>query len=66
MTTSLALARVLRSLATAWRGLRRVSGDDAYEVYAAHARRHDRTPVCPRDFWLEALRRRYDRINRCC
>lgn len=52
--------------ATLWRYLRRVSGDDAYEVYATHARRAGQAPLSASDFWLDALRRRYDRINRCC
>jgi hypothetical protein len=52
-----------RALAAAWRFLREVSGDRAYEVYAE---RWGSAAVSPREFYLDTLKRRYDRISRCC
>ena len=47
-----------------WRFLREWTGDDAYERYVA------RTSAGPRlsreAFYLDTLRRRYARPNRCC
>ena len=46
-----------------WRWLRAVSGDSAYEDYR---RRCPSDPVSREAFYLESLRRRYARPNRCC
>ncbi len=54
---------VRRALAAVWRFLREVSGDRAYEVYAE---RWGRAALSPRDFYLDSLKRRYDRVSRCC
>lgn len=62
----LAFERCVQPVAVVWHWLRRLSGDDAYDVYAAHAHRHGQVPLPARDFWLDALRRRYDRVSRCC
>lgn len=51
------------ALAAVWRFVREVSGDAAYETYA---RRAGGTALSREDFWLDALRRRYDRVSRCC
>ena len=59
----------------AWSWLRQVSGDAAYENYLRCARRHvlsgaaeGSAPVLlsPAEFYLDALRRRYSSISRCC
>lgn len=55
--------RALRALARAWRFVREVSGDAAYETYARHA---GDGALSREEFWLDALRRRYDRVSRCC
>ncbi len=61
----------------AWIWLRQVSGDAAYENYLRSTRR---TAVCGSaaagqagvaplsraDFYLDALRRRYSTVSRCC
>ena len=59
----------LRTLAVlsarAWAWLRAVSGDDAYEAYVAGAA-HRGAALTRQEFYLERLRRKYSRINRCC
>jgi uncharacterized short protein YbdD (DUF466 family) len=51
-----------------WQGLRTASGDDAYERYCAHQRRHH--PGAPlmsrRAFCAEATRRKWGGVTRCC
>jgi uncharacterized short protein YbdD (DUF466 family) len=58
-------SRVLRRL---WRGLREWCGDAAYERYLRSRARQ--SEVChmltAREFYLEQLKRRYSRPNRCC
>ncbi len=52
------------ALRAAWRGLRAWSGDSAYETYQA---RVGGGPALTRHaFYLDTLRRRYSRPNRCC
>ncbi len=53
-------------LRSAWSLLRAVSGDSAYERYLASARKAGRAPLSPKDFYLDALRRRYSNVSRCC
>jgi len=61
--------------AGAWSWLRQVSGDAAYENYIRCARRQAlsgaaerSSPVLlsPAEFYVDALRRRYSSISRCC
>jgi uncharacterized short protein YbdD (DUF466 family) len=55
---------VRRALAAGWRALRLWSGDAAYDVYV---RRSGGAPRLSREaFYLETIRRRYERPNRCC
>lgn len=51
-----------------WRGLREWSGDDAYERYllASRRQRTETTALTRKQFYVEQLRRRYSRPNRCC
>lgn len=53
---------------SAWRVLRALLGDDAYERYLAHRReRHPGEAALDRGaFYLAELDRRWARINRCC
>ncbi|MFV3131156.1 YbdD/YjiX family protein [Niveispirillum sp. KHB5.9] len=55
-------------LRTAWTVLREVSGDAAYENYAArHRERHPDQPLLDREaFYLSELDRRWSGVNRCC
>jgi hypothetical protein len=48
----------------AWRALRVLSGDDAYERYLARAAEGPR--LGREAFYLDELRRRYERPSRCC
>jgi uncharacterized short protein YbdD (DUF466 family) len=49
-----------------WSWFRAVIGDSAYESHARHARSRGAAPLSREEFYLEALRRRYSTINRCC
>ncbi|MGH8139732.1 MAG: CstA-like transporter-associated (seleno)protein [Steroidobacteraceae bacterium] len=64
----LALRGVRLALESAWRWLRRASGDDAYERYVAHhANGHPEEPLLTRGmFYDEAQRRKWSGISRCC
>jgi uncharacterized short protein YbdD (DUF466 family) len=63
------IARELRACAAAlWRGLRAVSGDDAYERYRAHhAAHHPAEPLMSRRaFCAQATQRKWSGVSRCC
>ena len=49
-----------------WWWLRQVSGDAAYERYLEHASRCPHAPLSRDEFYLDALRRRYSGVSRCC
>jgi uncharacterized short protein YbdD (DUF466 family) len=50
-------------LSRVWRAVRVATGDAAYETYLAHT---GDAPLSREAFYLESLRRRYSRPNRCC
>jgi uncharacterized short protein YbdD (DUF466 family) len=57
----------------AWRLIRVISGDDAYERYLAHWQRHhqnasgnDTTPLDRKSFHAAEIQRRWSGIKRCC
>jgi uncharacterized short protein YbdD (DUF466 family) len=56
------------ALVNAWRWLRRVSGDDAYEQFIVHLRAtHPERPVPSRqEFWREREAAKWTGVNRCC
>ncbi|HUN75364.1 MAG TPA: YbdD/YjiX family protein [Steroidobacteraceae bacterium] len=58
----------MRWLRALWRGLRAVSGDDAYERYLVHhARAHPGVePLSRRAFYLDEEQRKWSSVNRCC
>ncbi len=60
--------RLVRSLGAAWRWLRAVSGDDAYERYLAHhVREHAGRPALSRRaFYRESQQRKWSGVSRCC
>jgi uncharacterized short protein YbdD (DUF466 family) len=68
VTPRVTLLRFLASLPrAAWRYLRAVSGDSAYDIYRARALRGRSLPPLTREqFYLDELRRRYTGITRCC
>lgn len=51
-----------------WRGIRTVTGDDAYERYLAHWRTHHGAdvPLERSAFFREEQRRKWDGVRRCC
>jgi uncharacterized short protein YbdD (DUF466 family) len=51
-----------------WRGLREWCGDAAYERYlrSPRTRSGSRPTLSPQEFYVEQLKRRYSRPNRCC
>ncbi|MGA0805523.1 MAG: YbdD/YjiX family protein [Pseudohongiellaceae bacterium] len=55
-------------LKSAWRTLRRLSGDDAYERYLAHhAAQHPDTPPLDRAaFFRSEQQRKWNGVRRCC
>ncbi|HEY7841274.1 MAG TPA: YbdD/YjiX family protein [Gammaproteobacteria bacterium] len=59
----------VRTLAAAlWRGLRALSGDDAYERYLEHCRLHHPGRPLPerREFFAARLAGKWSGIARCC
>jgi uncharacterized short protein YbdD (DUF466 family) len=63
------LARRLRlRLAQLWRGVRALTGEDAYERYLSHvAACHPGEPVLTRRaFFADEQRRRWSGVSRCC
>jgi uncharacterized short protein YbdD (DUF466 family) len=58
-----ALRRLRRALGRLWAFVRAVSGDSAYDEYA---RRTGAAAMSREAFYLDSLRRRYTRPNRCC
>lgn len=59
-----ALARARAAGQVLWGFLRHWSGDADYDIY--RARVHGSAALSREQFWLETLKRRYDRISRCC
>jgi uncharacterized short protein YbdD (DUF466 family) len=61
---------VIEILRRAWRLLRELSGDDAYERYLAHWQEaHHGSGVRPLDraqFFKSQQRRKWDGVRRCC
>lgn len=51
-----------------WRGVRRLSGDDAYERYLAHhAAHHQETPPLSRaEFFKQWQDNKWKGVKRCC
>ena len=48
-----------------WAWLRAVSGDDAYDAYVSR-RAPGGTAPTREQFYVDELRRKYSRLNRCC
>ena len=57
-----------RVLSAAWRYLREVSGDDAYERYLAHHTTHHagETPLTSKEYFAERQRQKWTGVTRCC
>jgi uncharacterized short protein YbdD (DUF466 family) len=65
---SVAAATFTRCAGGAWRWLRALSGDDAYERYQQHhAVRHPGEPLLGRQaYYEETQRRKWSGVSRCC
>ncbi len=61
-------ATILKAWRVFWRGLRAVTGDDAYERYLGHhaAAHPGSAPLSRRAFYEAEQQRQWSRINRCC
>ncbi len=68
ISTAVLGSRVVTSLRALWRGLRAVTGDDAYERYLCHhGEQHPGSPpLSRRAFYVAEQQRQWNRINRCC
>ena len=55
-------------LRAAWRWLREVSGDDAYERYLRHHSHSHPGVQAPsrREFYAQELQRKWNGVSRCC
>lgn len=64
------LARLTAWIKEFWAGVRHASGDDAYERYLAHWRRHHAfeggMPMDRESFFKEELKRKWEGVRRCC
>lgn len=59
----------MRTLKRLWDGVRRLSGDDAYERYLEHWREHhahDGEPLSRRNFYKAEVDRKWSGVRRCC
>jgi uncharacterized short protein YbdD (DUF466 family) len=56
------------SIKQAWRYLREVTGDDAYERYLAHQRtaHPDEAPLSRRDYFKCRQDEKWSKVSRCC
>ena len=53
-------------LRTVWQYLREVSGENDYARYRARSLAQQQRPLTPEAFYLQRLKDKYSRINRCC
>jgi len=60
--------RILGKIRTFWEGIRRISGDDAYERYLKqHADRHPAEPALSRaEFFKQWQDGKWKGVKRCC
>ncbi len=60
------MAHIQKVLRTAWRLLREASGEDDYRRYCNYILARGEEPLSADEFYLQKLRRKYSRPNRCC
>lgn len=55
-------------LATAWKLIRRSTGDDSYERYLEHltAKHPEKQPLSRREYFREEQQRKWEGVRRCC
>jgi len=67
---SMTVVELKRSIRNFWRGLQRLTGDDAYQRYLEHWRREhacdEEKPMSRREFYLAEEQRKWNKPNRCC
>jgi len=62
-----AAAAALHTIRRAWWYLRQITGDAAYENYVRRSPRGGSGQLMTREeFYLDAVRRRYTGVSRCC
>ena len=70
MTENQPVRALKRWTARCWRGLRQLSGDDAYERYLQHWQAHHAdaggAPLDRRAFFRSELERKWNGVRRCC
>lgn len=69
MPHALLPSRIFTMLARTWRGVREVSGDDAYERYLTHWRSqhaHEGAPLDRKAFYQRHQEHKWGGPNRCC
>ncbi|MDR2195635.1 MAG: YbdD/YjiX family protein [Gallionellaceae bacterium] len=61
-------ARLTPRLAAFWKGIRQLSGDDAYERYLAHhtACHPDAPPLSRKEFFRRSEESKWSGVRRCC
>jgi len=61
---------MLKQLKVFWRGVRQLSGDDAYERYLRHYAQHhadaETPPLSKPEFFKQWQDRQWQGIKRCC
>jgi uncharacterized short protein YbdD (DUF466 family) len=57
------IRQALSALRELWRG---ASGTHAYDSYLHHAAKDNTKPLTPQEFYLDDVKRKYSRPNRCC
>lgn len=64
------LASLTERLTKLWRGIRQLSGDDAYERYLAHFAEHHQqkgeTPLSKAEFFKRWQDSQWQGVKRCC
>ena len=60
--------QLIDALQAAWRTLRQLAGDDAYERYCDHLRLNhpDEHPLSRREFYIRNQQAKWNGIKRCC
>jgi uncharacterized short protein YbdD (DUF466 family) len=60
--------QLIDALQAAWRTLRQLAGDDAYERYCEHLRLNhpDESPLSRREYYIRNQQEKWSGIKRCC
>jgi uncharacterized short protein YbdD (DUF466 family) len=60
--------RIADGIGQAWRYLRQVTGDDAYERYLAHHRNEhpDAAPLTREQYFRKRQDEKWSKVSRCC